>query len=601
MQLPAQKTDAKDWHYRLWVHDANGPASPPAEVSGTTATVGNDGPSPLGSITIPVVRPADFRKVTFVSRVDGSVQYFGYRPRAQPHDGGPGALMLHLHGAGDEAAGYRHLYYPKPWISMAHATNRRPFGFDWEDWGRRDAIEVLELATEMVQPDPRQIYLGGHSMGGHGVWQIAGHFPDQFASIGPGASWPDFWSYGGGAAEYDNPTPVQKILDRCVNPSRTRMLVQNYAHHGVFIIHGDADTVVDIGLAYEMRDLIRKFHDDVTMHVQPGGGHVYDFTPAEGKDAFDLVELFRFFQRHVRMVAPRQIKFVAVDPHINGRCYWAQIEQQQQPLLLSRLAIQLDPGRRVLFGTTENVRRMTLDLSSLIEAGALTLELDGYAPLQIAWDGRSMALLRTTHGWQLAGPMSPREKGPHRGGLFKNVFDHRSVLVVGTGGTDEENAWSLAKARFDSETFWYRGNGLLPVVFDRDFDPQADPDRSVVLYGNAETNGAWSALLGDSPVQVRRDTVAVGPRTFAGSDLGVLLIRPRPGSDWAYVGAVAGTGLTGMRATDRLPYFVSGIAYPDFIVFKADVWVQADAAVLAAGLFDNDWSLADGLMAFAEP
>lgn len=27
-------------------------------------------------------------------------------------------------------------------------TNRRPYGFDWEDWGRMDALEVLEVAQK---------------------------------------------------------------------------------------------------------------------------------------------------------------------------------------------------------------------------------------------------------------------------------------------------------------------------------------------------------------------------------------------------------------------------------------------------------------------
>ena len=33
---------------------------------------------------------------------------------------------------------------------------------------------------------------------------------------------------------------------------------------------------------------------------------------------------------------------------------------------------------------------------------------------------------------------------------------------------------------------------------------------------------------------------------------------------------VAGTGLPGMRATDRLRYFASGASYPDFMVFGLD-------------------------------
>ena len=40
---------------------------------------------------------------------------------------------------------------------------------------------------------------------------------------------------------------------------------------------------------------------------------------------------------------------------------------------------------------------------------------------------------------------------------------------------------------------------------DRDFDPAAEPDRNVILYGNAATNEAWTPLLGGSPVRVDKE------------------------------------------------------------------------------------------------
>ena len=84
-------------------------------------------------------------------------------------------------------------------------------------------------------------------------------------------------------------------------------------------------------------------------------------------------------------------------------------------------------------------------------------------------------------------------------------------------GTSEENAWSLARARFDAETFWYRGNGSVDIVSDARFlEPgreQEFRDRNVILYGHAENNAAWPVLLGASPVQVRRGQVKVGSRT----------------------------------------------------------------------------------------
>ena len=105
------------------------------------------------------------------------------------------------------------------------------------------------------------------------------------------------------------------------------------------------------------------------------------------------------------------------------------------------------------------------------------------------------------------------------------------AFVYATKGTAAENAWAYAKARFDAETWWYRGNGAVDVVPDAGFDAAKEPDRGVVLYGNADNNSAWSALLARSPVQVRRGVVQIGGHQLPGEDLACLLCRPRPGSD----------------------------------------------------------------------
>ena len=66
---------------------------------------------------------------------------------------------------------------------------------------------------------------------------------------------------------------------------------------------------------------------------------------------------------------------------------------------------------------------------------------------------------RDAHAWSQSRPPSLALKGPHRYGPFKEAFTHRMMFVYGTRGTPEENAWAFAKARFDAEAFWYRGNG----------------------------------------------------------------------------------------------------------------------------------------------
>ena len=54
------------------------------------------------------------------------------------------ALFLSVHGASVEATNQARAYAQKDWGHLVAPTNRRPYGFSWEDWGRMDALEVLE-------------------------------------------------------------------------------------------------------------------------------------------------------------------------------------------------------------------------------------------------------------------------------------------------------------------------------------------------------------------------------------------------------------------------------------------------------------------------
>ena len=116
----------------------------------------------------------------------------------------------------------------------------------------------------------------------------------------------------------------------------------------------------------------------------------------------------------------------------------------------------------------------------------------------------------------------------------------------------------------------------------------------MTLYGNADSNAAWPALLGGSPVRVRRNEVGIGGTALTGDDLACLFLRPRPGSDVACVGAVSGTGLVGMKLTDRLNYFLSGVAYPDCTVIGPEMLREGVNGIRAAGFFGNDWSVDKG-------
>jgi pimeloyl-ACP methyl ester carboxylesterase len=560
-------------------------------------------PSVLDSatLTLAVRRPEQTRKRTFVSGIDGSVQYYALVPARKPgpgdKDGTPPrpALVLTLHGAAVEAIGQAACYAPRPGTYIVAPTNRRPYGFDWEDWGRLDAMEVLDRVEKELGTDPRRTYLTGHSMGGHGTWHLGVIYPARFAAIGPSAGWVSMWSYAGAQRPQD-PDAIREVLLRAAAPSDTLAMARNYGLHGVYVLHGDQDDNVPVEQARTMRRQLGEFHPDFAYFEQPGAGHWW------GNACVDWPPLFDFFARHTipEPANIRRVEFVTVNPGVSARAHWAAIEAQVHPLKPSSVRLSQDPGKRLFTGTTDNVARLALDLRHLEAGKPVHVELDGQKLEDIAWPAGAprVWLERSGVRWSVVAEPPASVKGPLRCGPFKEAFRNRFVCVYGTRGTAEENAWALTKARYDAETFWYRGNGSVEVLPDTAFDPTAERDRNVILYGNAETHAAWKALLADSPVQVSRGRVRVGDREEKGDDLGCLFLRPRPGSDRAVVGVVTGSGPAGMRLTDRLPYFVSGVGYPDCLVLGADVPDQGSKGVRAAGFFGPDWRVDSGEFAW---
>ena len=547
------------------------------------------------TIVLRAVTPAEPRKETFVSSIDGSVQYYAVTPASSKTT--PTALFLSLHGASVEEINQARAYAPKSWGVIVAPTNRRPYGFNWEDWGRWDALEVLALAKKKFSVDESRVYLTGHSMGGHGTYHLGSLFPDQFAAIGPSAGWISFWTYRV-RGNSGNPSPMREMLMRATLPSATLTMAANVGRLGVYILHGSQDDNVSVEQSRMMARHLGTFHRDFVYREEQGAGHWWDNSDTPGADCVDWPPMFDFFARHARPTPERilTVEFITPSPGVSSSCDWVSVEAQAVQGRLSGVNLRWEPGVNRITGTTENIVRFSIDTKPLRPTGPIVLDIDrqilsGITPGDA--DGR-VWFSRRDRRWEAGIDPRGRLKNPGRTGTFKDLFRNRVLFVYGTSGTPEENRWASAKARFDAERFWYEGNGSIDVLPDREFNPELTKDRNVVLYGNANTNRAWNALLGKSPVQVTSQGATLGSAYFTGGDLACLVIRPRPGSTTACVGAVAGTGITGMRLTDRMPYLLPGVAYPDLIIGRVSMLTRGESGIEAAGFFGEDWSVEGG-------
>ena len=353
-----------------------------------------DDKQPLAKTEIELSRvgAADIQIRTFRSRIDGSAQPYAVRPalkreQASVEDAAgcanpllPG-MVLTLHDAAVTCEEQANLYSAKDWAHIVAPTGRRPYGFDWEDWGRIDALEALADAAKRYPSDPLRTYLTGYSMGGHGTWHLGVTCPDLFAAIGPSGGWASFWSYGGGMPTIQNPSRLEELELRSYLPSDTVQLLPNLSETGVYVLHGAEDETVPVAQARFMRSRLAAFHANFAYFEKSGADHI------AGNDSCDWPPMMEFFQRLSRPPAESQttVDFTTADPGVSSRCDWLSIEAQQEPLKLSHAVVRQDVDTRTFDGQTTNVARLAIDVSHLPPGQTIDVTLDGQQMEWNAW------------------------------------------------------------------------------------------------------------------------------------------------------------------------------------------------------------------------
>jgi hypothetical protein len=550
----------------------------------------NGKPIDQQSIELETIAPGKQYSRTFVSDMDGTVQYYSVAPQRDPTPGVAPALFFSVHGAEVQAINQARAYKPKDWGVLVAPTNRRPRGFNWEDWGRLDALEVLGIAKKAYRPNPEKIYLTGHSMGGHGTWFLGATYPGNWAAIAPCAGYPTLSSYGShdGMIPDSAGSPMEAMLLRASNPSNVIALAQNYKSLGVYINHGDADRTVSVEYARQMKRLLSAFHPDFSYYEYPGGSHWY------GDISVDWPPIFDFFSWHSipRDTAVQHIDFTTANPGISGSMRWATIHQQTVPLQYSRIILDRNKDKKSITGTTQNVATLSLNLDGFAKGTELSVRLDSLPEVRYVVQRDSETLYLEKGGqWKTTTAPGADKKNTRRSGTFKEPFNHRMVFVYATRGDAQENAWALDKAKFDAEVWYYRGNGAVDLIADTGFDPRNYPDRGIILYGNASTNAAWLPLLAQCPIQVTNGKIRAGSQEFAGNDLAAYFVWPRQDSPVASIAVITGTGLEGMKATNANQYFSGGSGFPDFMIFSNAMLQDGVKGVKMAGFYDNNWTI----------
>lgn len=492
----------------------------------------------------PVAAGERYRR-TRISDVDGSVQYYAVVPPQAVAPGEQYGLVLSLHGASVEAGGQAGAYSKKDWTYIVAPTNRRPFGFDWEEWGRLDAVEALDHAMAAYPVDPTRVHLTGHSMGGHGSWHVGAHFAHRFGMIGPSAGWIDFESYGG------PPHPTGPV-GRARAASQTLHYLDDFARSSVFVIHGDLDDVVPISHAKTMVTALTPVAAELELHEEPTGRHWWDLDPnEEGADCVDWEPMFAKMATRTVDAVPLDFRWVEASPWINAHRSFVTVRSELDPMQ-DFVVESVSSGGDVVV-TTTNVRALVLDGDALVAAGVTNAVVDGAAHPVVA-------------GPMPLGPAGGKTEQVH--GPLNQVFQRPFCLVYEGDGAYRQYASYLAS--------WWAvvGNGHACALPRAQLTDALRSERNLVYLGAPR-----DAVPVPASMAVDWGTnVTVGTASFDDAVLGFVF------PDGERLGAVIVVTPGMERLLFHYMPFTSRSGLPDLFVLRDD-------GLAASGFFDADWQV----------
>ncbi len=543
-------------------------------------------------------------KTTFLSSIDGSVQYFAVLP---PKDYDPGktyALILSLHGAGVEAQGQVEAYTKKDWAFIVSPTNRRPFGFDWQDWGRLDFLEVLSEAKKRFLIDENRIYLTGHSMGGHGTWHIGLHFPDLFAAIAPSAGWTSFQLYVPYFLRksylFGHPG-VLAVTDMALREERALSFVENALNLPIYILHGGADDNVPPVHARFFYSELKKLGYDAVFKEVPGKGHWWDEKETEGVDCVDSSELIEFLKSQARNPYPKHVFFKTTDIGLKNSNYWLEIDEPEVLYHDSTIDAEIE-GNSIKI-KTENISRLTLHLTQeLMEPGEISLMINGQ-PLKHKFLGKeSITIAKRGDRFKIGKsekqslfqkifPSKEIRKTPEFFGPIKSAYFSPFILVYGTQGGSEAAESNLHRARVEAQNWWRRGNGYVEIIQDTEVIQEIIDNYNLILFGGPKTNLITAKINRNLPISIRGDKVYINDCALEGEDIAVQMIYPNPLNKKKFVVVREGNSPRGEELSGLFNVIYSGSGLPDFIVYDDKVREKGWAGVMAAGFFDMNWKV----------
>jgi len=527
-------------------------------------------------------QPGELTELAYIADNDDSVQpyYLYLPPDYTPEQRWP--LLVFLHG-----------YVPSitvlyPWVlgEREYALAGElgcilliPYGrrnTDFQGVGEVDVLASLAETKELHSVDEDHVYLTGVSMGGRGTWHIAAHYPHLFAAIAPISGHTEMARWWGWSRE-QMPAFKQWMVDR----DGPLALAENLRSLPIFVQHGGNDDLIATEQSRIMVERLRELDIPVEYHEVPGGGHYIYWDLQVYRRAWE------FLVQHRRSSSPRHLTHKAYTPDY-GQAYWLALEQFAEGGMPASVEASVNQEGDEIRVQTTNVAWLTLDLQNapVTRNGSIRMMIDGQQRDPV--EGNGLVSYNLSEG-EVAAPRvtwaPPKSAGLC--GPIQEAFNEPFLLVVGTAGSEEQDADLQAKAQRWAEEWEAFADGWPRLTTDQQLTREEIEEHNLVLFGRPQTNTVIAEIASHLPLRIGDHRYQVGDRIYQGPHLGLAMCYPNPFAANRYVvifaGEFWGEHLSINHKFDLLP---------DYLIYDTSRQeYDGTDQHLCAGFFDNHWQL----------
>ncbi len=467
-------------------------------------------------------------------------------------------------------------------LVVLRPTGRGP-GTLYMHYGEVDMFEAIDDACTKYAVDRDRISVFGHSMGGAATWYLTSHYPDYFSAGGPTSGYCDYrlWDKAGGYTYHMNEWEEPSWISRSAV-----FLAENYLHTPIWAIHGDLDRALGGGVPVEhsrrMTGLLKGLGYDCKYTEVKGAGH--HFLP-EAPNSINELVVWMAKQKKER--SPEQVRLAAYTLRHN-KSYWVTIEQFDYYGDKRGYVDAKFGGEGKLVVKTENVR--TLSLGPIEGRDSVSVEIDGQEMADVDLSERKMFRHDDEGKWEMGTYDLSKEKRHGRSGPTGDLFFDRTVLVVGTTGTEIDTRFNGAIAGYAARWYKDRNGGVhrggimgqndveLEMVKDSGLSEERLKGSNLILYGNYGSNSVLKRFEGKLPVEFGEKTIRIHDKTFSGEDVTVFAIFPHPENAERYVAVHGGVSDDAIVWGSHLDMAL----LPDYLVYD-------HGKMLEWGFWGNDW------------